>query len=225
MRTARRALLRHLFVAFGATIALSVATTARADLLTFSFTGTVDSVDAPLAATFSTGQSLSGTYTFDSTTVARAGSNSNFAAYDALTHVDFTVGGYSASSAGAQEIQVDNDPGAPFFDRYSILSRASDGLTGAAVAGLALDSFGFRLDDSTNTVFTDALILPTTLNLADFNNRQFFIFFNDSAGAPSVVSGTITSLRPVPEPSALLLTVVGGISGLGLWRRQRRRIA
>lgn len=194
----------------------------RADLITFSFAGTVDSVDPALAGTFSTGQTLTGTYTFQSTTPARAGSNSTFAVFDALTHLNFALGSYAATSSGAPEIQVDNNPPLPDHDRYAVLSRASDGLTGPAVAGMNLDSFGFRLDDSTDTVFSDALILPTSLNLSDFDNRRFFIFFTDGT-SPSIVSGTITALSSVPEPSSLALAGIGGLSGLGLWWRSRRR--
>ena len=194
---------------------------ARADLITFSFAGTVDSVDPALAGTFSAGQSLAGIYTFDSATSARAGSTSTFAVFDALKNLSFTLGSYAATSTGAPEIQVDNNPPLPDHDRYSVLSRASDGLTGAMVSGLALDSFGFRLDDSTNTVFSDALILPTSLNLANFDNRQFFIFFTDGT-SPSVVSGRITSLRAVPEPSSVVMLGVGTLSLLGYGLRRRR---
>lgn len=196
---------------------------ARADLITFSFAGTVDSVDPALAGTFSAGQTLTGTYTFESTTAARAGSTSTFAVFDALKNLNFTLGSYAATSIGAPEIQVDNNPPPTDHDRYAVLSRASDGLTGPSVAGQMLDSFAFRLDDSTNTVFSDALVLPTSLNLSSFDNRQFFIFFTDGT-TPSVVSGRITSLRAVPEPSSVVMLGVGalGLLGYGLHRRAAR---
>ncbi len=220
MRLASRGMIHRYLAVLVAMAAAGASTTARAGLITFSFAGTVDSVDPTLGGTFLVGQTLTGTYTFESTTVARAGSNSTFAVFDALTNLDFTLGSYSASSSGAPEIQVDNDPPLPNVDRYAVVSRASDGLTGPAVAGQSLNFFGFRLDDSTNTVFTDALVLPTSLNLSDFDNRQFFIFFGDS---PAIVSGTITSVSAVPEPSSLTLAGLGGLFGLGLrWRCKRR---
>jgi hypothetical protein len=198
---------------------------ARAAPLTYSFTGTVDSVDVGLGGTFSVGQALTGSYTFESTTAARAGSNSTFAVFDALTAISFSVGGYSASSSGAPEIQVDNNPGGGNHDRYAIVSRASDGLTGPAVAGNALDSFSFRMDDSTDTVFTDALVLPTSLNFSSFDSTQFFIFFTDPTGSPLIVSGTLGSLTPAatPEPSTLTLLGIGiaGTAGYG-WRRRKK---
>lgn len=197
---------------------------ALAGPITYKFTGTVDSVDAGLAGTFSVGQALTGSYTFESTTPARAGSNSTFAVFDALTALSFSIGGYSASSAGASEIQVDNDPGAPDHDRYGVVSRASDGLTGPAVGGNALNFFGFRLDDSTNAVFSDALILPTSLSLSSFDStppsRRFFVFFGPIT-SPQVVSGTITGLAAVPEPGSLALGLAGA-AGVAAWRRKRR---
>ena len=101
-------------------------------------------------------------------------------------------------------------------------------MTGPPVNDLELNFFGFRLDDSTNTVFSDARILPTTLDLSDFDNRRFFIFFEDGGDngteATYVVSGTIDSLRQpaaTPEPASLALVGVGA-AGLAV-RRLRRR--
>ncbi len=81
-----------------------------------------------------------------------------------------------------------------------------------------------RLDDSSGAVFSDALILPTSLDLSKFNNRQFFVFFDDQ-GTVSTLSGTITGLdapaNAVPEPSSIALSIFG-IAGLGLIRKRMR---
>jgi hypothetical protein len=194
---------------------------ASAALITYSFTGTVGGVDTDLNPPFSNGQTLIGSYTFDSSVAARTGSNSNFAVFDALTNLSFTIGSYTASSTGALEIQVDNDPPSPFKDRYAVVSRASDGLTGAPVNGLDLDFFSFRLDDSTNAVFSDALDLPTSLDFSDFDSSSFFVFFKDSQTSEIfVVTGNLTSLQQqtaqaTPEPSAFLGLMALGILGSG----------
>lgn len=191
---------------------------ASADLFKVQLSGTVDLVDPLLSGTFSNGQAMTGFYVFDSATAPRAGSNSTFAVYDALKTLSFSVGSYSASSTGAPEIQVDNNPPLPDHDRYAVVSRASEGLTGSSVNGELLNSFGFRLDDSTNTVFSTALTLPTSLSLASFDSNRFFVFFGDIA-TPKLVSGTLNGLTvsAIPEPGGLTLGFLG-IAVVGLTR-------
>lgn len=195
----------------------------RADLYNVQLLGTVDNVDPALGGTFSVGQGLTGSYVFDSSTVARAGSNSTFAVFDALKSLNFSMGSYTGSSLGAPEIQIDNNPPSPDVDRYALVARASSGLSGPSVAGNALNTFGIRLDDSTNSVFSTALVLPTNLSLSSFNNRQFFVFFGDLSD-PRVVSGTLTGLTftAVPEPGAFTLAFTG-LAVLGASQAIRRR--
>jgi hypothetical protein len=199
------------------------AASAGADPITISFTGVVTSVSSGLTGAFAVNDLLSGSYTFESTTAPRAGSNSTFAVFDAITDLIFTLGSYSAATAGSApngEVQVDNDPPFPNVDRYGIVSRASDGLAGADVNGFALGAFGFRLDDASNSVYSDALILPASVNLSDFTSSSFFTFYGGE-----LVSGNLTSARVVsnvPEPATLGLTMLGFAV---LARRRFRRAA
>ena len=195
----------------------------RAGFVTVTITGKLDTVDPALAGTFSVGQMLTSTYKFNSATPPRAGSNSTFAVFDALQSLTFTIGGYTASSTGAPEIQVDNNPGMGNHDRYAVVARASDGLMGPPVAGKPLSSFSFRLDDSTDTVFTNALILPTSLSLSSFDSNRFFVFFVDGPDL-RIASGTLTTLdsSSVPEPSGAALMVLG-LAGVSVAGRLRRR--
>ncbi len=199
---------------------------ANAAPISFAFQGTVDSVDPNLAGTFAPGATLTGTYSFESTTVARAGSNSNFAVFDALTGLSFSIDGYAASSSAASEIQVDNDPGLPNHDRYGLTSRASEGLTGPDVGDFELDAFLFRLDDSTDSVFSDALILPLALDFSAFDSSAFFLFFvNPSTAQLANVSGQLTAIAQVPEPSTVAMLGLGLVSLALIWRRRVSRRA
>jgi hypothetical protein len=206
-------------------IALSIAgvVSASATSITYNFAGTVTSVDPALASGFAVGGTLTGSYTFESTTSANGGSNSTFAVFDALTALQFQIGSYFASSLGQPEIQVDNDPGGGFHDRYAVLSRASQGLTGPSVGGASLDAFSFRLDDSTDTVFSNALTLPTSLALSSFTSTAFFLFFVDDERRLSIVSGNLTALDQTPLPAALPLfaSALAAMGVLGLRRRRQ----
>lgn len=202
--------------------------TARAGLVTVEIGGTVTSVDEALSSQFAVGDSLSAVYTFESTTAARSGSTSNFAVFDALTQLGFSIGAYTGLTYGAPEIQVDNDVPRTGADRYGVVARSSDGLVGDPVNDIPLTAFGFRLDDSTGTVFSDALILPTSLNLADFDSNAFFLFFDD--GGPSdlsLVTGSITSLRvtSVPEPSTIGLACLAAVGLVGTRFRRSMKVS
>jgi len=187
--------------------------------ITFQTSGTVVSVDPALAGTFSAGNTLSLLYTFESTTPPRAGSTAFSAVFDALKSLSFSISGYGASSTGAREIQTDVSPSG-INDRYTLVSRASEGLTGAPVGGNALTEFRMLLDHSPGTVFSNAQNLPTdSQSLNTFEDKNFFIVF----GSPQV-SGNLTDFRLVPAPGSLLLLGSGLVGLMALyWRRQRRR--
>lgn len=200
----------------------SLATAAGATTLTFS--GTVSTGLGSIAS----GALLSGQMSYDETATARAGGTSTQAVFDAVTAMNFAIGGFGstfANAAGGPEIQIDNGNGV-FNDRFGLTSRVSDGLGASVLDGTyTLTGFSFRLDDSTDTVYSDALDLPDTVDFADFTSGLFFLFFTDGSQNGLTVVGDMTGVRtvaPIPLPAGLPL-LLGGLAMIGFVRSRRRQ--
>jgi hypothetical protein len=207
---------------------LMASAVAEAAPVTLTFTGTVDLVDAGLTSQFAKTQTISGSYTFESTTPAVTGSTSAVSAYNALTALNFDLAGYTGGipgGTGSPRIIMNNGIGG--HDGYGVVSTATNGLTGATVGGLSLVSFVLILDDDTGQVFSDALTLPGTLDLTNFSSVLFGLTFANNDGT-QVVTGTLTSLSssptPVPEPCTLALLGTGLI-GVAARRRRHKPVS
>lgn len=189
---------------------------AQASINTLTLSGKV--VSAPgFATSVAAGDDFTITYSFDTTVAARPTSTSQFAVFDALTDYELVIGGFTYQSTSALEIQVDNDPGFGFHDRYAVISRASDGLAGPSFDGFEVNAAAFRLDDSTDAVFSDALTLPTSLDFTKFDSSGFFMFFT---GVDDSLFGVITGIVPggtdvVPEPATILVWSVLALTAAG----------
>jgi hypothetical protein len=183
---------------------------AGATPITFGFQGNVISVTSSLGGTFNTTQTISGSYTFESTTPNVFAPDPNFGAYSgALTALSFAVNGYTATlgSGGTNNIIVLNDLGQ---DRYQVNNGP---FSGSSVNGFSPNFFALDLIDPTQTAFSTNLLPLVPPNLALFSttppSRQITLSFIDTAGTNAFVIANLNSLTAVPEPSVLLLMVTG----------------
>jgi hypothetical protein len=192
-------------------LAVSAAPAAIAAPITFEFSGYInqadEDIDPLLASTFSYGDVISGSYTFDSTEPGVDG-------FYELTGFSVTVGGYIATydaSADPGFIYVGNDieyaPGL-YWDEYSVISD----LDGPEVEGLTPYYASLGFFDYSATVFSsDALPLDASL-LAPFGDGQFLMSFIDPQNDETYdLNGVITNVQTsvVPLPGALLLLLSG----------------
>jgi len=209
---------------------------AQAGLITYDFSGTLDTVpNVPdLTGQFAVGNTFTGSFTVDDSIGPRlpVGANpSETNVYDALVSYQVTVGSYTASLSGGptQEIQADDDgPVLNLHDRYAAVARTSSGLTGANVGSFSLQFSSVRLDDTTNTAFGSFDItnhFPTSFTLASFTSGSMFLAFQ-SGNDFETVSGPLTSLAPepasVPEPGSMLLALTATVGAAGGSIRRRR---
>jgi len=221
----RRMVRSLLFLAF-----LAIPGVAVASPITFLFTGSVTGVDPALSGTFDTTQTLSGSYTFDSTSAFGCPTFNNSGCIVPLTALDFTIGAYTVTKGTGGLILVNNNT--PVFfgsprDRYRVL--AGD-VSGPLVDGKRPNDFEFTLSDFTQTVFSSDALPLIPPDLSAFQSTPWELSFGGGFLTPADdVFGEITSLtlspegnpvNPIPEPGTLLLLGSGLLSVAGYGKRE-----
>ncbi len=121
-----------------------------------------------------------------------------------------TVNGiqYQAGNGAPLQLQVvDGTTG--LHDQFVFLTGLGP-LIHPLSASFPVSSMAVSLRDNSSTVFSGTSI-PATLNLNDFDLNTFSLNLTEDGGPMNnfLFIGTITSLTAVPEPSGLLLALMG----------------
>jgi hypothetical protein len=232
-------------VRLGSLVALWLlsATAARASTITFSFTGSVTSVDSSLATAFSPGDALTGTFIFDSDAAPFPVPAAFIRQYFAPTQLlSATVGSYIFSGSiveSLEDLPADIPP--PSTDRYAVIAASHPGgppegcgpcpppsvISGPSVNGLPLWFFNIVLTDPSGSALSSLALVPPVFS--NYSDRQFSLVFGSSRPDDAHgVFGTVSSLAVVtpsaiPEPTSFVL-LASGMFGPSARRWLRRNL-
>jgi len=201
---------------------------ADAASITFNFTGVVTNVGSQLGTTtFSNGQTLSGSYTFNSSTVD-SNTGATIGRYNGtVSNLGVNIGLYNATlGAGTNFIRVVDHPVLPATAHTNDSYTMQAPVAGPTVNGHTPRSFAIELVDPTRTAFSNDHLPTTPPSLASFATHTFRLVFNGGS-----VIGTLNSLTAsaVPLPAAVILFGAGLIAlvglGAGSWRQKKHSLA
>jgi hypothetical protein len=209
---------------------------ARAVPITFSFGGSVTSTnfdpDDPFAGTIGFGSAISGSYSFESTSVdAAAGPQTgSYWSFGPSALMLVNIAGNTFNTGGLLNIGVANDFAGP-VDQYTVLSAI-----GTASIEVFLQNIG-------GTAFASDALPLVAPNLASFPIRNFSLIDSDWLGNQIEIMGNINSLfcsagcaasppgpGPVPPPHSVaepagLASVLLGLMGVIAFRRRAQSTA
>ena len=195
---------------------------AHAAPITYQFAGTIDlTVLGDAFGSLSTGDTFQGVFTYDDATLEAPPFVPMGTAYNALTSFSMTIGGETLTGGAGAMVVHDDEGGIDFVEILPFITFPAGSMNPpGTLGGLGIcgGCFSIFLRDNTATAFDDES-LPDSLSLLSFpppgNN---VVRFTDASGFLSVES-QLTSLVPVPEPSAALL-LSAGLFGLALAGRR-----
>ena len=181
-----------------------------APIVDVNFQGTVENVSDPLNGTFSVGDALTGSFSYDVATPNNGFFPGIGDYFGALTSLTFTIGSYVGGLGSSGSITTRDFPG-----NDAIFPQTAQP-AGADIGALQPSLFFLELLDSSGTAVSSDT-LPLTLSLSDFDSGTWTLRFEPSQGLAIQVSGSLDlgATTAVPLPAALPLLLVG-LVGLGL---------
>lgn len=183
---------------------------ASAAPITFDFTAVITSVDAALASAFTSGQLVSGSYSFESTS---SGSSIAFGLGYPLTSFAGIAGSYAFSVTGSTCICVRDNWSGP-DDWYAV---------GGSMSGSSIGSYGplfqeiHLMDSGGGMLASDDLPLTPPVIPTGAGDLAFmrFGFRDPGAGQSAYMQADLTSLtfegdvETIPEPGTIFLLGCG----------------
>ena len=196
---------------------------ARADTITYTFSGSVHDISVSAGNTasgmYAVGDAVSGSFTIDDTGAVDSFAGTDYGVYNGTTTYTLSIGGGTWAGAWSARV-LDNRSSADGFDFVGALGDPSGTTHGSylpAVTGMGDTSSDLSIWSS------DALSNLFALDYDDWPSITGGIRFDETtlgSGTWEFVGFQLDALTAVPEPTSLTLV---GISVLGLACCIRRR--
>lgn len=174
----------------------------QAALITYNFEGSVGGVSGSTNP-FTIGQTVSGSFTYDTSTAPSFLDPVNANYSGAVTNLSLTLGSYViAGTTGDSGVYNNNDV---FGDGFWIRSPT----TGVPISGMSPTDFDLLLQDFSGAALDSTALGPLPPASA-FGIKTFGLqFANNSYPGQIHVTGDITSVTPIPLPGTAVLFPTG----------------
>lgn len=195
--------------------------------ITINFAGVLYGGQGPSSSFFAVNQTISGSYSFESTTPGISLGSPNVLHYDALTSLSASIGNFMISynanpsvTSPYNQITVYNN-NQPSGDGYEVGANTES----SSIAGLALNYFWLLFDDPTALTLSSLALPLSASQLSPFPNKSFGLDLTDNSDPLNPIDYFLEGeIAPVPLPSAFFLFLSGIVPALftGIWRMHKQ---